>query len=474
MLTASVRDLTSELHLISLHLRICFRHRVLISCLFISMIFSLNVSHAVPARTSIDLSGIVFPCVNCELTSEGLYKVPIKGEITLLRPFEARRKLFEITSVDQIAKLNKTGEILRFLLSQEVAPDEAEKALLSLLATQDGRSVFILSFDSLYQSHERTILKLIVQRKAANEVLEGVKKSVLAGSDQGLEITLLAVSNESVPDLSPIIEKQLDQNVTTTIERIALLEQLLDLPEIKGITERLRPQLAEYRSAIENTSNLRASYYSEAGLKPEVRKIMRKQRLLTLTGKAVDALPEEAPALLQELTNAYDSNLDSPSIHAAFRHLISVVPNAAEILAPIKEELMRRDTTIQLMLNPPPTFEKSLFAIGLAVLVVIIIALVIIFSWRRRWKREQEIELREGLSFDERRELQILLGQFDLTGNVGLEELKQAFRRKAKELHPDSRSTGNGSNGNGEEGESFIALQQAYSRARELISAFRR
>jgi hypothetical protein len=454
----------------SIKKQICFLSRITFRVVVLSQLLLLeSVVSAAPTKTSLEISGLIFPCVNCELTSEGAYKITIRGEEYLLRPFEARKKLFETTSADQLSKSNKTGDLLRFLLSQEVRQEEAERAIQGLISTDGGRSTFILSFDSIYQSHQRAVLKLLVTKQFLPEVFEGIKKSSVASSDSLLEMCLIALSGQG--DISSVVEKQLDGDLSITLERLGVLEQMLKISEIEPVTKKVAPQLAEFKSAIENTSDSMSSSYREAGLPPSIRRVMRKQRLLTLTGSALQATPEDAEKILIELTNAWDAKLDTPSIHEAFRHLIELAPNANAVLEPIRDELMARDTTIQLMLNPPPPIESSLIALGGTLAGIILIVVLGLFSYKKRWRLEQRTELRDGLSFDERKELQSLLAHFDLSGDVSLEDLKQAYRKKAKEHHPDSQISPDGT---AETGDSFIELQQVYARARELISAFSR
>lgn len=422
-------------------------------------------THATPSRTSIEVSGVFFPCINCEFTPDGLYRIALEKQDYLLRPFEARAKLFEVTTPAQISKLNKTGDLLRFLLSYEIKPEEALKAIQALLASESGRSTFVLSFESIYRSHQRAVLRLIVGGGLSGELLEGVKRAPVSTQDALLELTLLGLSGKT--DLTSVVERQLDRDLSTTLARISEIEQLLALEELKPISEKLLPELSQIKSALENTSSSKASAYSEAGLSPNLRRVMRKQRLLTLTSSAFEVVDvEESREVLRELTFAWDPALDTAPIHEAFRHLIGVVPDAVEIIEPIKKQLSERDTTIQLMLNPPPPLEYSLIAVGVTLLVILIGAFVALSSWKTRVKVTQRFELRDGLSFDERRELRELLSKFDLSGDVTLEELKLAFRRKAKEHHPDRQ--------NEDSGENFIELQRAYARAKELIGAFGR
>ncbi len=433
--------------------------------LLILTALSTTPATAVPQKTTINLAGILFPCSNCELTNDGTYRLTVGNEQLLLLPYEARRKLFEITPAEQIAKLNKTGELLRFLLSQDVRGEETEKGLEALFATEGGRSTFVLSFESFYQVHRRTILRLLVEKKLPADIVEGILKSPLATNDAVLEMTLVGASEAG--DLAGVIEKQLDRDPEITLERVRDLQKALEMPELAPVAVKLKPDLQEIRTAIENTSDSQASSYREAGLRPNLRRVMRQQRLLTLIGKSRETTtPEEAESVLKDLTNAYDPALDTPSLHEAFRHLIDTVPNSLAIVAPIKNDLIERDSTLSLMLNPPPPVEHSVYAIGLTVLVIVLAVCFGAITWRNKWQEEQRIELREGLSFDERRELNHLLEKFDLSGPVSLADLKQAFRSRAKELHPDAR-------GPAEKGESFIELQKSYARAKELLTAFR-
>jgi hypothetical protein len=433
--------------------------------IFLSLSVVPFATHAAPSRTSLEVSGVVFPCLNCEFTQEGLYRIVLDRQDYLLRPFEAREKLFLVTKPDQIAKLNKTGDLLRFLLSYEIKPEEAVKAIQALLATDSGRSTFVLSFESIYRSHQRAVLRLLVSGGMSGEMLESIKRAPVASQDMLLELTLLALSGKT--DLLGVVERQLDRDLSTTLSRITEIEQLLAVEELEPVAGKLLPALSRIKEALGNTSGSKASAYSEAGLSPELRKLMRKQRLLTLTSRAFEVSEtEEAREVLKELTSAWDPSLDTAPIHEAFRHLIGVVPDAVAIIAPIKDRLVERDTTIQLMLNPPPPLEYSLIAVGITLLLIIIGAIVALSSWKTRVKVSQRFELRDGLSFDERRELRELLEKFDLSGDVTLEELKLAFRKKAKEHHPDKQSS--------DSGENFIELQKAYTRAKELIGAFGR
>jgi len=449
-------------------LRNCFSVRKLIQLAVVVLsLLEHTLVYANSSKTSLEISGIVFPCVNCEFTSEGMYKLQLKGESFLLRPADARVKLFESASADQLSKLNKTGDLLRFLLGQEVKMEEGEKAISALLATNEGRSTFIFSFQPIYQSHQRVVLKLLVSKQLHPEILESLKRNSISTSDSALELALFSLAGQG--DIGPIIENQLDRQVSITLERLATLEQILLIPEMSGVAKKLTAQLTEIREALENTSVLDSSSYREAGLPPSIRRVMRKQRLLTLTGRALEATPESAEEALKELTDAWDATLDTPSVHEAFRHLIGLVSNPQAILGPIAAELAARDTTIQLMLNPPPPLESSLLAVGATLAGILLVSVVAIFLSKKRWKSDQKLELREGLTHDERRELQDLLAIFDLTGEVTLDQLKQAFRRKAKQHHPDSQIAENAENG-----DDFIELKESYNRAKELLSAFSR
>jgi len=461
--------------LISAEFKSCFPARlinsvvVLRNAVLIFVFMFSGLAHGAPVNDSINLSGILFPCMNCSLKADGEYHLNLNGEEFLLRPYEARRKLFEETVPEKLSQLNKPGEILRFLLSQDVRMDEAEKALLAFLQSEGGRSTLILSFESIYRSHSKAVLKLIVAKKFPVEVMDGIKSSLFSSSDNSLNLTLLALAGpqEAKQGLYRIIEESLDQDLDVTLERVGELEKSIAAPEIASVTSMLSGLLTEIKSALSKTSALMSSAYSEAGLKPELKRIMRKQRLLTLTGKALQANETTAPELLRELTFAYDSTLDTPVIHEAFRHLVSLVPNASEILGSNREELMARDPSLHMMLNPPPTIENSLLAIAAAVSVCALVGIFALISWRKRWKLEQKLDLTEGLSFEERRELTKILQRFGVSADPTLQELQSAFRRLAKKIHPDAK---NGS----QTDESFIKLQEEYQRAKELISAFKR
>jgi len=387
----------------------------------------------------------------------------------LLRPFEARQKLFESTSPERLAKLNKPGEILRFLLSQDVRSDEIQSCLNAFLATDGGRSTLILSFESIYLSHAREVLDLIISRKLPAEVLDGFKNSSVAETDNALRLTLLSFHSkeEARAGIYKIIGGELDQQLQVTLEKVDFLIKVLSIPELSEVALKFAPELVLIRKTLEKTSELDSSSYSEAGVKPELRRLMRKQRLLTLTGRILEERESDnKEQLLRELNTAYDSTLDTPVIHEAFRYLIAAVPNALEILGANKDELSARDSTIQMMLNPPPTTEASLTIIISVCVLFMLLGIFGLFYWRKVDRLEQRLVLAEGLSFEERRELQVILTKFGLTSNVTLAELQSAFRRLAKKIHPDAQSGPNAD-------ESFIQLQADYARAKELISAFR-
>jgi hypothetical protein len=440
-------------------------------CLPLLLLVSLSsISSAAPINESINLSGILFPCMNCELRPDGMYRLTLKQEEFLLRPFEARRKLFESTTPERLSHLNKPGEILRFLLSQDVRSEEIQRCLEGFLATDGGRSTLILSFESIYRSHPKEVLELIVSKKLSGEVLEGFKNSSISQSDNGLRLTLLSLNSkeEVSTGLYKIAEESLDQDIDVTLEKLDFLIKILAIPELKSVSAKLTPDLTLIRQTLSKTSELMSSSYSEAGLKPELRRLMRKQRLLSLTGKILQANESDnKEELLKELNAAYDPSLDTPLIHEAFRYLIAAVPNAVEILGHNKDELSARDSTIQMMLNPPPSLESSYIVIALVILAFFGIGAFCLFYWRKVDRLEQRLVLAEGLSFEERRELQKILQKFGLGSNVSLSELQSAFRRQAKKIHPDAQSGPNAD-------ESFIKLQQDYNRAKELISAFRR
>ena len=302
-----------------------------------------------------------------------------------------------------------------------------------------------------------------------SEIFDGFKNSSVAETDNALRLMLLSFSTkeEARAGLYKIVAEELDQDLSVTMEKIDFLAKLLAVPELNDVAIKFAPELVLIRQTLSKTTELDSSLYSEAGVKPELRQLMRKQRLLTLTGKVLaHNESNNKEQLLRELNTAYDPTLDTPLIHEAFRYLIAAVPNALEILGPNKEELSARDSTIQMMLNPPPTVETSLVAIITVSILFLVLGIFGLFYWRKVDRLEQRLVLAEGLSFEERRELQKILAKFGLSSNVSLAELQSAFRRLAKKIHPDAQSDPNAD-------ESFIKLQEDYARAKELISAFR-
>ena len=424
---------------------------------------------AAPVTDTINLSGMAFPCQNCSLTKDGTYRLFLEGEEFLLRPYEARTKLFQTSPAAKLAQLNKPGDILRFLLGQDAHLKEAERTLETLLATDGGRSTLILSFESIYNSHANAVMNLLMRGAYPADVLDGIRNSPVTEKDNLFRITLFTLSSpaEGLKGLYQTVEDALDPDLSKTLEKVEELQRELSGPVTTPVLSNILPELEEIKDALSKTSDLLSSAYSEAGMKPELRRIMRKQRLLTSTEKALAAKEEDAEQVLRELNDAYDPSLDTPLIHEAFRHLISLVPNASEILGANKEILSERDPLVQLLLNPPPTLELSFLVVTGSICLFLIFGIYALLSWRKRWKMQQRIVLSEGLSFEERRELHGILAQFGLTADTSLAELQSAFRRLAKQSHPDADR-------NGESSDTFIKLQENYARAKELISAFRR